>query len=132
MSTGRVLDVFRAAFAPNNPSSLRLEGMDRSPTQMWRDGVMAIQVSPAGFERLVTRLEADLATDAQGQPQLSPLQSGDGGVFFRSRQHFSLIHICNHWTAENLNAAGLAVTPVIDTVPAGLVADLKLRNHLKP
>jgi len=62
-----------------------------------------------------------------GAPTMSPIHRDPGEAFFASRERFSLLHLCNHWTAELLNAAGLPVTPVLDTLPAGLGVDLRLR-----
>ena len=55
-----------------------------------------------------------------------------GQGFFVSGEGFSLVHLCNHWEAELLHAAGLPTTPVLDTLPAGLVLDLKLRSSPPP
>ena len=66
-------------------------------------------------------------SDAGGQPVRIAGAAPPDTAFFRSVEPFSLIHLCNHWTAELLNAAGLPTTPVLDTIPAGLRLDLRMR-----
>ena len=43
---------------------------------------------------------------------------------------FHMFKVCNHWVADMLSAAGLPVTPVLDTVPPGLLLDLRMRAGL--
>ena len=57
-----------------------------------------------------------------------PSEHAAGEAFFKSSEGFSLAHLCNHWTAGLLVAAGLPMTPVLDTLPAGLRLDLRLRS----
>jgi broad specificity phosphatase PhoE len=75
----------------------------------------------------MARVDRSFALGPDGAPQAQAVAHGPGEQFFASGEAFSGLHLCNHWAAETLNAAGLAVTPVLDTVPAGLVLDLKLR-----
>ena len=37
---------------------------------------------------------------------------GDDARFFASRETFSIVHLCNHWTASVLAAGGVSVRPV--------------------
>jgi hypothetical protein len=76
---------------------------------------------------LATVDDSELSVSA---PVFTPSQHDPGEAFFRSREDFSLVHLCNHWTAELLSAAGLPTTPVLDTLPAGLRLDLRLRAGL--
>ncbi len=64
---------------------------------------------------------------AGGGPVMAPIRREPGEAFFASSESFSLIHLCNHWTADLLHAAGLPVTPVLDVLPVGLALDLDLR-----
>ncbi|HEY3813502.1 MAG TPA: DUF2459 domain-containing protein [Caulobacteraceae bacterium] len=122
MSPHRVLDVFRAAFAPNNPSAVMIEPLHARPDLIWRSGVHRIDLSPQGYRRLEAGVERSLALK-DGAPELIP--GGDEAWFYRSTEHFSLTHLCNHWAAQRLNDAGLPIRPVLDTAPAGLVFDLE-------
>jgi uncharacterized protein (TIGR02117 family) len=130
-SSARVADALRSLFAPGNPSVVRLEGLPRAPDQIWRKGVRPIQLSSAGLQRMLAHIDQSLAMDGDGHPAPALGATVDDVRFFRSIESFSLIHLCNHWTALNLNAAGLPVAPVIDTIPAGLVFDLKARAGLR-
>jgi uncharacterized protein (TIGR02117 family) len=130
-SSARVADALRSLFAPGNPSVVRLEGLARSPDRIWREGVRPIRLSNAGLQRLLAHIGESLVMDGDGHPAPAMGAAVDDVRFFRSTESFSLIHLCNHWTALNLNAAGLPVAPVIDTMPAGLVFDLKARAGLR-
>ena len=130
LSAARILDGLRALFAPRNESVVHLEGVARRPDLAWREGVHRILVSRAGLAALQRRLDAAFAVGADGRPIRSPARHGPDEGFFASRERFSVLHLCNHWTAELLAAAGVPTTPVLDTLPAGLWLDLKLRAGL--
>ncbi|MFI4934161.1 MAG: DUF2459 domain-containing protein [Caulobacterales bacterium] len=130
VSLDRAADGLRALFAPNNRSAVHLQGVDRRPDQAWPDGVQRLVISRAGLAALLTRLDRSFATDAAGAPIQSPTFHGPDEAFFHSGETFSLVHLCNHWTADLLSAAGVPTTPVLDTLPAGLWLDLRLRAGL--
>lgn len=127
-SISRAADAVRAAVAPNNPSVVHLEGLPRSPDRVFvPQSVRRIVISNRGLAEMLGRLNRSFVADAKGAPvRVTTAVDPDEG-FFQSTEHFSVVHLCNHWTAELLNAAGLPVTPVIDTIPAGLKLDLRLR-----
>ena len=126
-SLERALDGLRALFAPDNRAVVHLEGVPENPTLAWRGGVHPITVSKAGLAALLARADRSFALGPDGEPLRSPALREPDEMFFESGERFSLVHLCNHWTAELLNAAGLPVTPVLDTLPAGLWLDLRLR-----
>jgi uncharacterized protein DUF2459 len=126
---GRIVDGLRALIG-GRPTVVHLLGIDRSPDKAWRTGVTPITVSPQGLAALLTRADAAFAQTEDGAPIVVPLQRAPGEAFFKSAEGFSLFHLCNHWTAGLLIAAGLPMTPVLDTIPAGLWFDLKLRSDL--
>ena len=123
---GRVLDGVRALFG-GRPTVVHLEGISQRPDLAWRDGVTRILVSPTGLKALLARANAAFAADEFGRPVAvaTPRPVNEG--FFVSHEGFSAVHLCNHWAAELLNAAGLPTTPALDTLPVGLRLDLKLR-----
>jgi len=108
----RLPDGARAFFRPGNPSVVMLdpetgdpgEGVD--PAQ-----VVALAVSPAGFSRMAGRIEASLALSG-GAPRVAAARPGEDTRFFASRETFSLVHLCNHWTAQVMAAGGVGVRPV--------------------
>ena len=130
MSLDRAMDGLRSLFAPNNASAVRLDGLPVTPDRYYASGVRRVGLSRAGLAHLAARLDATLARDGAGRPVRLPGRGEPHVGFFKSGETFSLTHLCNHWTAELLNAAGLPVTPVLDTLPAGLILDLKLRARV--
>lgn len=126
-SLHRVLDAFRALFKPDNPSVVRLIGLRDAPDKVWRTGVTKIVLSQAGFRRLVGRVDDAFAS---GTPEPAPAPRQPDQLFFKSAATFNITHMCNEWTAEALNAAGLGVTPALDALPFGIKADLELRAWL--
>jgi hypothetical protein len=57
-----------------------------------------------------------------GHPRIAAARAGDDARFFASREHFSIGHLCNHWSAGVLNAAGLPVRPVRSITSAEVMA----------
>ncbi len=127
MSFARALDGLRSLFAPNNPAVLRFDGLAAAPDRIWHDGVTPIRLTPQGLAAMTAAIDASLTPGVGGAPVAVPGATDPASGFFAARQPFSLIHLCNHWTADMLHAAGLPQTPVLDTVPAGLKLDLKVR-----
>jgi hypothetical protein len=116
-----------AALMGGRPTVVHLEGVWGRPDRVWTSGVRPITLSRAGLAALLARADDSLIHSYVGAPVMAPIRRDPGEAFFASRERFSLVHLCNHWTAELLHAAGLPVTPVIDTLPAGLALDLDLR-----
>lgn len=123
----RALDGLRSLVMPHNPAVLRFDGLATSPDRVWRDGVRPIRLSPAGLAALAAAVDASLAAGPGGAPVPVPGAVDPQSGFFAARAPFSLVHLCNHWTADMLHAAGLPITPVLDTLPAGLKLDLHVR-----
>jgi uncharacterized protein (TIGR02117 family) len=119
-----------AALMGGRPTVVHLEGVFEQTDHAWRSGVRSIVLSRAGLAAMLDRADRSLVRGADGAPVMAPIRRVPGEAFFASREGFSLVHLCNHWTAELLHAAGLPVTPVLDTLPAGLALDLELRAGL--
>lgn len=130
LSPERVADGLRALFRPANPSVILVSGIDRRPDAAYAGAEIAqVALSPAGFEALARSIEASFEEQA-GKP--APAIVADArGVFFPSREHFSILRLCNHWTADQLSAAGLPTTPMLDGISPLLALDLRLRANLK-
>jgi uncharacterized protein (TIGR02117 family) len=125
----RIPDGLRA-LAGGRPTVVHLEGAFNAPDRTWGRGVRRIMLSPAGLAALLSRADRSLALRPDGAPVMAPIHRVADEAFFASRESFSLAHLCNHWTAQLLNAAGLPVTPVLDSLPAGLRLDLRVRAAL--
>ena len=123
-----------ALFTTGNPSVLHVVGLPQSPPAAFPVAtIVRIELSEHGFARLLARLEATFATRSDGLP-LEDLGPGLYGQsrFFRAVGWFSLAHVCNHWVADLLDAAGVPTAPLLATLPGGLFLDLHWRSGLRP
>ena len=85
-----------------------------------------------GFDRLASTINNTFAATAD-----SPLDEiGPGlygpSLFFRAHGNFHLFHVCNHFVADVLDAAGVPTTPVVATLTQGLLWDLRRRAGAMP
>ena len=103
----------RALFRPGNPSVLHVVGVKGDPRAMFPNSDL-VRVGISG--------------------SIMPEQLGPGlygtSLFFRANGTFHLFHVCNHWIADLLDAAGVPNAPVLATLPSGLLLDLKWRSGL--
>ena len=110
--SGRLVDGARAFFRPGNASVVMLDPEMSDPARRFRvEDRQALRLSSAGMAALRGRVEASLKIDATGRPVLAAARAGDDARFFQSREVFWVGHLCNHWTAELLSAAGLPIRP---------------------
>lgn len=110
--SGRLADGARAFFRPGNASVVMLDPEARDPARRFRpEDRQALRLSPAGMAALRARVQASLAIDATGRPVLATARPGHDARFFESRETFWIGHLCNHWTADLLSAAGLPIRP---------------------
>lgn len=109
---GRLADGARAFFKPGNTSVVMLDPQATDPARRFQPkDRQALRLSSAGMAALRTRVQASLATDAAGRPIMAAARPGDDARFFESRETFWIGHLCNHWTAQLLSAAGLPIRP---------------------
>ena len=123
----RLLDAARAARG-GRPTTVHLQGVPTRPDLAWSHGVQRILLSSAGLAALMARVDRSFALDAAGAPVQLPITRDPDEAFFASVEGFDLFFDCNRWTAGLLTAAGVPTTPVLDSIPAGLALDLKLRG----
>lgn len=110
--SGRLVDGARAFFRPGNASVVMLDPEMSDPARRFRvEDRQALRLSSAALAALRGRVEASLKIDATGRPVLAAARAGDDARFFQSREVFWVGHLCNHWTAELLSAAGLPIRP---------------------
>ena len=108
----RLPDGARAFLRPGNPSVVMLDPYGRDPATAWGDERrQSLRLSPAAFDALADRIETSLALE-NGRARIAARRPGDDAVFLASHETFSILHLCNHWSAEVLNAGGVAVRPV--------------------
>ena len=107
----RLPDGARAFLHPGNRSVLMLAPRAEDPRLAYGEDSAALTLSRAAFNHLAARVEASLDL-SNGRPRIAALRPGDDARFFASRETFSILHLCNHWTAGVLNAGGVAMRPV--------------------
>jgi hypothetical protein len=120
--TERLPDGARAFFKPGNASVIMLDPAQQDPRARYApDSRRTFRVSEAGFDALARHVEASLDL-RDGAARMTVIRQGDDARFFASREHFWIGHLCNHWTAGALNAAGLPVRPLRSVTSAEVMA----------
>jgi uncharacterized protein (TIGR02117 family) len=123
----------RALFTPGGRAGVvQVVGLERPARDSFpHSEIVPMQLSEAGLARLLARLETSFRL-AEGRP----IAGGPGlygpSLFYEGAGRFSYANVCNHWAARLLAAAGLPITPVLDTHPVGLILDLHWRAGLRP
>lgn len=117
----RLPDGARAFFRPGgNPSVLMLDADPVDPARLSGDRRATLALSPKGFAGLRARVAASLRLDEEGRAVIAAQRDGDDAVFYASDETFWVGHLCNHWTAEVLNAGG-APMPMARSLTSGAV-----------
>ncbi|WP_370238422.1 DUF2459 domain-containing protein [Brevundimonas sp.] len=122
--TSRLPDGVRALFAPDNPSVVMLSPLSRLQPGRNSDRQVELRLSPDAFEALVARIEASLDLPG-GRPRLSATGPDGRTRFYASTETFWIGRMCNRWTAEVLEAAGLTVHPGRTIVAGAVLADAR-------
>jgi uncharacterized protein (TIGR02117 family) len=118
----------RALFRPGNASVLHVVGMPGEPAQVFPAAeIVPVTLSRNGFDQMLARIDATFVPPQNGALPDSGKGLYGPSLFYPARGTFSLFHVCNHWIADLLAAAGLPVTPVLDTLSTGLLLDLRWR-----
>ncbi|RZJ03952.1 MAG: DUF2459 domain-containing protein [Brevundimonas sp.] len=120
----RLPDGLRAFFKPGNASVIMLDPAQRDPRAAFApENRRAFRLSGAGFNAMADHIQGSLdLTD--GHPRIAAAREGDDARFFASREHFSIGHLCNHWSAGVLNAAGLPVRPIRSITSSEVMATI--------
>ncbi|MFN4297292.1 MAG: DUF2459 domain-containing protein [Brevundimonas sp.] len=107
----RLPDGARAFLRPGNPSVVMLTPYGRDPALAWSDERrQSLTLSPRAFDAMADRIEASLALE-DGRARIAARRPGDEAVFLASHETFSVLRLCNHWSAGVLNAGGVPVRP---------------------
>lgn len=118
----RLPDGLRAFFARGNPSVVMLDPYQDDAAGLGTpERRRTLRLSPHGFAALRARLQGSLAAP-DGAPVLATARAGDDVRFFASTETFWIGHLCNHWTAGLLNAAGVPVRPFRSIASGELLA----------
>ena len=120
----RLPDGARAFLRPGNPSVVMLDPVTADPRLSYGEDSAALTLTQAQFDRLAARVEASLDL-SNGAPHIATARPGDDARFFASRETFSILHLCNHWTADVLNAGGVPVRPVQSITSAEVMRSVR-------
>ncbi|HSS63261.1 MAG TPA: DUF2459 domain-containing protein [Gammaproteobacteria bacterium] len=96
-----------ALFAPT-PAVIHVAGLPAHPREVFPGAeTVELQVTPEGFQNLVTYLDDTFKRDAAASsiPGLYPFSR-----FYPAKGRFHMFNTCNTWTARGLAAAGIRVT----------------------
>lgn len=122
-----------ALFTPGGSEGvIQVVGLERPARDSFPSAdIVPVRVSRAGLARLLARLEASFKLTKNQPVDLGPGLYGPS-LFYEANGRFSYANVCNHWAADLLDAAGVPTTPVLDTHPLGLLADLRWRAGAVP
>ncbi len=121
-----------ALFGPDNEAVLHVVGLWDEPREVFRSAErVPLRISQEGARRLLARLDATFAADPAGQPDELGTGLYGPSLFYRAKGRFNILNVCNHWIADLLDAAGVPTSPVLATLPRGLVLDIQWRSHLE-
>ncbi|WP_342152579.1 DUF2459 domain-containing protein [Methylorubrum sp. SB2] len=122
-----------ALFTPGGSDGvIQVVGLERPARDSFPSAdIVPVRVSRAGLARLIARLEASFKLTKNQPVDLGPGLYGPS-LFYEANGRFSYANVCNHWAADLLDAAGVPTTPVLDTHPLGLLADLRWRAGAAP
>lgn len=124
----RLPDGARAFFRPGNPSVVMLDPYSGDPARDFGAAAHGLRLPRAAFDRMAGRVEASLDLST-GAPRVAAARPGDDARFFASRETFSVAHLCNHWTADVLRAAGVSVRPARSITSAEVVRAVRLDSR---
>ena len=121
----RLPDGARAFFRPGNASVVMLDPAQRHPRDLVSpDRRRSLRLSPAGFESMAAHVESSLDL-SDGRARIAAARAGDDARFFASREPFWIGRLCNHWSTDVLNAAGLPVRPFRSIVSSEVMATVE-------
>lgn len=122
----------KALLGLSGGSVLHVVGVEADSERLFAGAqAVRIRLSRLGFSRLASRLKKSFALGADRQPEaLGPGLYGPS-LFYRGTEPFNVFHVCNHWVADLLDAAGVPTSPILSILPIGLIADLTWRSHLQ-
>jgi uncharacterized protein (TIGR02117 family) len=121
-----------ALFAPGNPSVLHVVGLPAGPAQVFPAAdIVPITLSQNGFDQMLQKIEATFVPPVNGA--LADAGKGLYGpsLFYPATGTFNILHVCNHWIADLLDAAGVPTSRLLATFASGLMLDLRWRSGLR-
>ncbi|MFN7231708.1 MAG: DUF2459 domain-containing protein [Brevundimonas sp.] len=123
----RLPDGARAFFAPGNASVIMLDP-EPAPPRGGRTVVLALGAPAAAA--LAARIEAALELE-DGAARVALVRPHDDARFLAGRETFSILRLCNHWTAAVLNAAGVTTRPAASAFSSEVMAAAALDSRAR-
>lgn len=117
----RLPDGARAFFRPGNRSVVMIDPVFAPERRHDPARLRRLPLSAAGLEALSARVESSLALE-HGRARVAAVRPGDDARFLASNETFWFGRLCNHWTADVLNAGGLAIRPIQSATSAAVIA----------
>jgi hypothetical protein len=95
------------------PAVIEVVGTKSLPPQAYGMGdQLAVELPAGGAARLDNFIWNDLARDTHGAARLVGPGGFVGSLFYAANSQYNLLHTCNTWAVEALQASGVAVTSV--------------------
>ena len=121
--------ILKAALLPSD-SVLHVVGFNQAATRYFRQSeVIKIELSAAGFERLIRSIATSFATDTSTNNTGSLIALGTGlygnSRFYLSTESYHLFNTCNVWIARMLQSAGLEINPTTAITVEGLMSQAR-------
>lgn len=106
--------LLKAALASEG-SVMHVRGLTVEPLTHYVEydvSVYRVKLSDEGLRRLAHHIESSIVIDDQGQASDAGAGQDLDSRFVHAHGRYSVLHTCNHWTADTLRAGGLPITPV--------------------
>lgn len=118
------------ALIPPSPSVLHVAyDAEQASDYLGPQEDIAVPISREGAARFVAFIDRALVLDEHGAAVVTRPGKWIGrSSFLRSRGGFHLFHVCNHWMARALRAAGVDVNARTPWFASSLVSDLRRRT----
>jgi uncharacterized protein (TIGR02117 family) len=103
-----ISSMIRAMLMPS-PSTIHVASFAKSPEVFFQFPILQLELSEAGFERLISYINGSFQRNAQGE-RLAPISDqGQYGVsnFYESIPKYFFAFNCNTWAARALHQAGV-------------------------
>lgn len=123
----RLPDGARAFFAPGNASVVML---DPEPAPPRGGRTVVLDLGAPAAAALAARIEAALALEA-GAARTVLIRPHDDARFLAGRETFSILRLCNHWTAAVLHAAGVTTRPAASAFSSQVMAAAALDSRAR-
>jgi uncharacterized protein (TIGR02117 family) len=122
----------RALFRPGNPTVLHVVGLTAAPASVFPSAdIVAVPLSRNGFNQMLQKLEATFVPPVNGALPDAGRGLYGPSLFYPATGTFNILHVCNHWIADLLDAAGVPTSRVVATFASGLLLDLRWRSGLR-